>query len=85
MKLKNKSPVVVGRDVACYVPTHDDDEYQLDFRLTHDMFTRTMKSSIHTKSTLGILGLMTGSSADGLDVCLVEFSGTGSNPDFKLS
>jgi len=31
-----------------------------------------------------ILGLMTGSSADGLDLCLVNFSGTDRNPDYKV-
>ncbi|MCF6239597.1 MAG: anhydro-N-acetylmuramic acid kinase, partial [Candidatus Marinimicrobia bacterium] len=39
---------------------------------------------IRTKARLRILGLMTGSSADGLDVCLVEFSGKDRKPAFKV-
>ncbi|NQT62191.1 MAG: anhydro-N-acetylmuramic acid kinase [Candidatus Marinimicrobia bacterium] len=31
-----------------------------------------------------ILGLMTGSSADGLDLCLVKFTGKGRNPDYEV-
>ncbi len=34
--------------------------------------------------TIKILGLMTGSSADGLDVCLVAFTGDGPNPAFEV-
>lgn len=33
---------------------------------------------------ISILGLMTGSSADGLDICLVNFSGKGYTPDFEI-
>ena len=34
--------------------------------------------------SIRILGLMTGSSADGLDLCLVRFTGTGMNPSFEI-
>ncbi len=43
-----------------------------------------MKISSDKKSSIRILGLMTGSSADGLDLCLVEFSGNGESPEYKI-
>ncbi|MBT4132514.1 MAG: anhydro-N-acetylmuramic acid kinase [Candidatus Marinimicrobia bacterium] len=39
--------------------------------------------NVHKKS-VNILGLMTGSSADGLDLCLVNFSGDGRSPDYEV-
>ncbi len=44
-----------------------------------------MTTPVFDLSPLRILGLMTGSSADGLDLCLVEFSGAGVNPDYKIT
>ena len=38
----------------------------------------------HTEQRVKILGLMTGSSADGLDLCLVKFSGKGRSPDYEV-
>ena len=38
----------------------------------------------HTEQRVKILGLMTGSSADGLDLCLVKFSGKGRSPDYEI-
>ena len=38
----------------------------------------------HTEQSVKILGLMTGSSADGLDLCLVKFSGKGRSPDYEV-
>lgn len=42
-----------------------------------------MNSTTSNKS-VKILGLMTGSSADGLDMCLVKFSGSGRKPEYEI-
>ncbi len=42
-----------------------------------------MIGNINTKR-LNILGLMTGSSADGLDLCLVQFSGQDRSPEYDV-
>ena len=39
----------------------------------------------HTSlKTIKVLGLMTGSSADGLDICLVKFTGEDSHPQYEI-
>ncbi|MCF7824609.1 MAG: anhydro-N-acetylmuramic acid kinase [Candidatus Marinimicrobia bacterium] len=43
-----------------------------------------MAEILHRSERMRILGLMTGSSADGLDLCLVEFTGHDTKPDFKV-
>ena len=41
-------------------------------------------SNSDAKPMVNILGLMTGSSAAGLDLCLVNFTGEGRDPDFEV-
>lgn len=38
----------------------------------------------HAENTMRVLGMMTGTSADGLDLCLVEFRGEGTTPAFEI-
>lgn len=41
-------------------------------------------TQISTEESINILGLMTGSSADGLDACLVNFSGASRSPRYEV-
>jgi len=43
-----------------------------------------MPNTQNTREPIRILGLMTGSSADGLDICLVEFTGLDTKPEFRI-
>jgi len=43
-----------------------------------------MSKTCYPQNQIRILGLMTGSSADGLDLCLVEFTGHDPNPAYRV-
>jgi anhydro-N-acetylmuramic acid kinase len=46
---------------------------------------KSMKKPIYyTNNTVRILGIMTGTSADGMDLCLVEFTGNDVAPTFRI-
>lgn len=45
----------------------------------------TMADRYTISKPVKILGLMTGSSADGLDICLVQFSGRPDQPDYEVT